>query len=134
MIRSLARLDRIYSFQPSSINSSPIVEYYIRGDSNHSDHLLVWGRVLLQTKPSRKSSYKMNAFYLDNKIVQTQVTHIWLKHQNLGFTGKLRRVVKYYKLFCVNMAKKRRAMEEGLRRELSAAVTTLQSNPNDDNI
>jgi exonuclease III len=47
-VRVLARLDRIYSFQPPSLDSQPMSEYYIRGDSNHSDHLPGWGKVLLQ--------------------------------------------------------------------------------------
>lgn len=40
-LRILARLDRIYSFQAGRGQCSPIDEYYIKGNSNHSDHLLV---------------------------------------------------------------------------------------------
>jgi len=37
----LARLDRMYSFEASGGQSSPVVEYFIKRDSNHSDHLPV---------------------------------------------------------------------------------------------
>lgn len=57
-VRTLAHLDCIYWFQPSAIDFSPIIKYYIRGDSNHFDHLPVWGHILLQMENSRKSSYK----------------------------------------------------------------------------
>jgi hypothetical protein len=40
-VRIMARLDRVYSFQAVALSPSPIVEYEIRGDSVHSDHLAV---------------------------------------------------------------------------------------------
>jgi exonuclease III len=94
-VRILARLDRIYSFQPVTAEAAPMAEYYIRGDSNHFDHLPVVGKFLLQVEARRKSSYAMNAGYLGDEAVKAGVHRIWSSHPNLGFTCKLRRVVKF---------------------------------------
>jgi len=37
----------------------------------------------------------MNNFFLDDPEVLMAIPRIWLYHSNLGFTGKLRRVVKF---------------------------------------
>jgi len=50
-VRVLARLDRIYSTNPAGGQTSTVAEYFIRGDSAHSDHLPVWGKFLLQAAP-----------------------------------------------------------------------------------
>jgi hypothetical protein len=46
-IKILARLDRMYLFQLVSVDTRPIVEYYIRGDNNHSNHLPILRKLLL---------------------------------------------------------------------------------------
>jgi hypothetical protein len=43
----LARLDRIYSYKQAG-NVVPVEEYFIIGNSNHSDHLPVWCKIALQ--------------------------------------------------------------------------------------
>lgn len=48
-MRILARLDRFYSFKADGKTPSPIAEYFIKGDCTFSDHLPVWGKVLLRT-------------------------------------------------------------------------------------
>lgn len=62
-LRVLARLDRIYAFN-SRGNASAVEEYFILGNSSHSDHLPVWCRITLQSEPKRKSTYKMNSLSL----------------------------------------------------------------------
>lgn len=76
-VRILARLDRIYSFQPTGTQTNPMAEYYIKSDSNHSDHLPVWGKFILQAAPPRTSSYKMNARYFDDIEVKVKFHQIW---------------------------------------------------------
>jgi exonuclease III len=51
----LARLDRIYAFQATGTFKS-VADYEILGDSNHSDHLPVRHKILLQPKEKKKSS------------------------------------------------------------------------------
>jgi endonuclease/exonuclease/phosphatase family metal-dependent hydrolase len=46
-LRVLARLDRIYSYKQAG-NVVPVEEYFIIGNSNHSDHLPVWCKIALQ--------------------------------------------------------------------------------------
>jgi len=103
--RVLAQLDRIYSFQADGGQASPVAEYFIKGDSNHSDHLPVWGKFLLKNAPIRKSSYKMSARYLEDDFVKTKISHIWSIHSVGFFFGKLRKVVKFYKEYCLKEAK-----------------------------
>lgn len=69
--RSLARLDRCYSFLQIGAGLEPVTEYYIRGDCYHSDHLPVQCTVQLQPQPRRKSSFKMSSQYLkDPEVVR----------------------------------------------------------------
>jgi len=75
-VRILARLDRIYSFLPTGVHACPMVEYFIRGDSNHSDHLPVWGKLELKVTPPRKSSYKMSARFREEVEVRNRITLI----------------------------------------------------------
>jgi hypothetical protein len=107
-----------------------MVKYYIRSDSNHSDHLHVWGKLLHQEEARRKSSFKMNSCYLDEEEVQAGIHRIWLANPTLGFTGKLRRVTKFYKEFCLRKAKERRQVEVDLHQRLSEAVEEPQSDSN----
>jgi hypothetical protein len=81
----------------SQLRLSRWMEYYIRGDNDHSDYLPVRRKFLLQAKARRKSSYAMNACYLGKERVKARINRIWSSHPNLGFTGKLRKVVKCYK-------------------------------------
>jgi hypothetical protein len=107
-----------------------MVEYYIRGDCNHSDHLPLWGKVLLQVEAwRRKSSFKMSSYYLDDEEVRVGIRRIWLANPTLGFTGNLRRATKFYKEFCIRKAKERRQIEADLRHNLADAVAALQDDP-----
>lgn len=37
----LARLDRIHTFQSMGAGPQPVIDYFIKSDCNHSDHLPV---------------------------------------------------------------------------------------------
>jgi hypothetical protein len=106
-----------------------MVEYYIRKDSNHSDHLPVWDKFLLEVEARRKTSYKMNACYLEDEALKVGVYRIWTSNPNLDFTGKLRWVVKFYKEYSIQQATTRRKDEIELRQALLGLVTLLQANP-----
>jgi hypothetical protein len=92
----LARLDRIYSYNPVG-NVPAVEEYYILGNSTHSDHLPVWCKLVLQPEPKRKSSYKMNSFFLKDPVVKENFTKIWATQPHLGFFGKVHRCLKFYR-------------------------------------
>jgi exonuclease III len=127
-LRVLARLDRIYSYKQVG-NVVPVEEYYIIGNSNHSDHLPVWCKIALQPEPKRKSSYKMNSFFLKDPVVKDYFTKIWAAQPHLGFFGKIRRCLKFYRQFCIQKAQERRLKEEELRTELVHAMEVLQREP-----
>lgn len=128
-LRSLARLDRCYSFQQLGAGPSPVVEYYIRGDCNHADHLPICHTVQLLPPVPKKSFYKMSSYYLKDPVVKAAVERIWAQNHRLEFTGKLRRVIKFYKHFCTRKASERRAAEAALRSQLDALHIALQSDP-----
>jgi hypothetical protein len=128
-IRVLARLDRIYSFLDAPMTPAPMAEYYIRGDSNHSDYLPVVGKFLLLAEVRRASNYKMNACFMDDEAIKVGVYRIWNANPTLEFTGKLRKVVKFYKEYSIRQARERRKEEAALRLELQGAVMQLQRDP-----
>lgn len=132
-VQILARLDRIYSFQPVGAQASPVAKYYIKADSNHSDHLPVWGKFTLQAAPPQTLSYKMNVRYFDNIEVKVKFHQIWMDNPSLSFFGKLRRIVKFYKGHCIAAAKAHREEEAHLRLQLAEAVEALQANPSNPN-
>jgi hypothetical protein len=74
----------------------------------------------------------MNAYHLDNDIVIAGVQRIWHNNPSLGFTGKLRKVVKFYKEFGIKEAKERRMTEAQLRQQLIDAASQLQQDPNNE--
>jgi len=71
----------------------------------------------------------MNRFHLKDIEVKRAVERIWAQNHQLGFLGKLRRVVKHYKLHCIRKAKERKEEEDTLRRTLSTAREGLHRNP-----
>jgi hypothetical protein len=54
-------------------------------------------------------------------------THIWTLHPNLGFFGKVKRCVKFYRQYCIGKAQESRFCEEELRSRLDWAMESLQS-------
>jgi exonuclease III len=70
VVRILARLDRVYTFQNPAIGIELVKEYYIKGGSAHSDHLAVWYHLSLSVEPPRKSSYKLSTYFLKNEEVK----------------------------------------------------------------
>jgi hypothetical protein len=112
-----------------ALSPSPVVEYEIRGDSVHSDHLAVWCKLGLLPEPKRCSAYKMSTFYLKEEAVRKGIERIWRSTPNLEFFGRLRRCVKFYREFCIRKAKERRVLEEELQHRLTAALAALQSDP-----
>jgi endonuclease/exonuclease/phosphatase family metal-dependent hydrolase len=88
-MRVLARLDRIYVFQATAPGLEPVEEYVIKGDSVFSDHLAVWYKLALLSKPKRRSTYKMSTFFLKDKEVRLQVERIWRANPNQKFFGRM---------------------------------------------
>ena len=117
-----------YSFNPVG-NTEVAEEYHILGNSTHSDHLPVWCKIALQPEPKRKSYYKMSAFFLKDPVVKVNFTQIWGAQPQLGFFGKIRKCLKFYRQFCIRKAQERRFREEALRVELSSAMEVLQVDP-----
>ena len=127
-LRVLARLDRVYPFNPVG-NVAVAEEYFILGNSSHSDHLPVWCKITLQPEPKRKSLYKMNAFFLKDPVLKENFIRIWGSQPHLGFFGKIRRCLKFYRQFCIRKAQESRFREEALRVDLTRAMEDLQSDP-----
>ena len=131
-MRALARLDRCYVFLQVGAGAEPVTEYLIKGDCYHSDHLPVLCSVQLQLVPKRNSAYKMSSLYLKNPEVAYRVKRIWNQNPRSGFTAKLRRVVKFYRNFCVAKAGAFRAEELGLRQVVADATAELHNEPEDE--
>jgi hypothetical protein len=127
-LRVLAILDRVYSHNLPG-NIQPVEEYFIIGKSNHSDHLPIWCKLALQPEPKLKLVYKMKSYFLKDKEVKDSFTRIWTSHFNLGFFGKVRRCVKFYRQYCIGKAQERRFNEEELRTRLDRAMVSLQDDP-----
>jgi hypothetical protein len=129
--RSLLRLDRVYSYLSSHGNpSAHILEYAILGNSVVSDHLPVTIIVEVQASQTIGARYKMNNHYLKDKSVVDQLVGVWRDQPaHLGFFGKLRHTVKWYRVFCRRHAEERQAEEHSLRVSLASAHHTFQSDP-----
>jgi hypothetical protein len=83
--------------------------------------------VELQAVKTSGSQYKTNSYYLQDQAVVDELPDVWkAQPATLGFVGKLRRVVKWYKEFCKLKAKKRRAAEISLHSNLAVAQCHLQ--------
>lgn len=67
--RSLARLDRFYTFAHAGAGLDPVIDCHIKGDCYHADHLPVLCSVLLQPIPKRTSTYKMSSLHLKDPVV-----------------------------------------------------------------
>lgn len=76
----------------------------------------------------------MNSTYLSDPWVKARFHLIWERHANLGFFGKLRRVVKFYRGFCTSKAKALKAAEVLLRQQLEAATAALHGDPYSDSL
>ena len=120
----MARLDRSYAFKTIGATTTGS-NYRILGDCSHSDHLLVWRRLWLETERKRKSTFVMNASFLTEAKVQENIKRIWESNGNRAFFGKVRRCVKYYKSFCVKRAQEIRREEDELRKRIKGAVAAL---------
>ena len=124
----LAKLDRIYSYNPIE-NVTEVEEYYILGKSSHSNHLPVWCKLALQPKPKKKSTYKMNSFFLRDPAIKENFMGIWETQPLFGFFGKMRKYLKFYRQYCIKKAQERCFKEEEFRTGLARMVEVLQEDP-----
>jgi hypothetical protein len=133
--RTLKCLDRIYCFPSgSTVPSEHVKEYRILGDYALSDHLPISFLIEVQEIKTTGSRYKLNGAFFQDPTVVKDLAKLWLSFPStLGFLGKLRRLVKWYKTYCLRKAKERRAEEANLRGHLSRAHGRLQVNPDDTN-
>ena len=124
--RILARLDRFYTFceNPSSPTSG-IESYRIVGECGFSDHLPVTLTVKLGDCSEKRSRWVMNSKYM--KETSAEVEKLWREvPRDASFFSKIRKVVRYYRIFCKTKANELRKSESELRRELALALTSLQ--------
>jgi len=68
----------------------------------------------------------MKARFLEEAEVRTRILHIWASNPMGGFFGKSRKVVKFYKGYCLKRAKAQREIEDHLRVQLAEAMEALQ--------
>lgn len=104
--RSLARLDRMYTFlqQPGSPCRS-ILTYSILANTTRSDHLPVAATIQFEMQPLRKSHWKMNATWFE--AASEDISRIWaIAGPQVSFFAKMRNIIRFYKRFC-----KRKIME-----------------------
>lgn len=125
--RILARLDRAYVFEGSQSQPS-YHSYRIFGDTSFSDHLPVWREVHLTTFKANPSRYILNSYFLKDEAVKENIKNIWAINFHLPFFGKIRRVIKFYKEFCLKKARDRRMEEDLARKNIVSAMTSLQDN------
>jgi hypothetical protein len=126
--RMLARLNRVYSFKsPGEVVTN--ADYKIRGDNSFSNHLAVFRQVWLTRETKWQSPYVMNARHLKDPVVIDKIKHIWVAHSRLPFFSKVRRVVRFYRQFCIQKSNDRRMEEDQLRRQLEQVVAHLQADP-----
>lgn len=128
--RIMARLDRIYTPVPHPFDGPLLVQdHRIIGDSIHSDHHPVWCSLELKEELPQASLYRMNSRFLELPVVRQNFERIWASHPALGFFGKLRRCIKFYKMFCKEQAKRERQTEADKRCELAGILDSLQADP-----
>jgi hypothetical protein len=130
-VRILKRLDRFYCYSnPNGLPSVHVLQYSILGDSLLLDHLPVQLRLEIQATQQSGSRYKMNGYYLKDKQVVLELNETWkCLPATLSIFGKLRRLTKWYKMFCLQQAKARKAAESSLRQQLEKAQAMLQVSP-----
>jgi hypothetical protein len=76
----------------------------------------------LQSPKARRSNYKVNNFYLQDKEVITAMTEVWQNlHILLKFFRKMRQLLRWYCGFYTSATKKRKAKEATLQRCLEDA-------------
>jgi hypothetical protein len=129
--QTLKRLDRFYCYEnPYGPPNSHIKKYSILGDSQLSDHLPVQLQLELQATQPTGSRYKMNGYYLKDKNVVAQLIDTWKRLPlTLNFFGKLRRITKWYKEFCLQKTKAKKAAKATLRHRMMGAQECLQTTP-----
>jgi hypothetical protein len=71
----------------------------------------------------------MNAQFLGEQEVQENIRRLWAAHSALPFFGRLRRCVKFYRMYCLRKAAERKQEEGHLRNQLEKKVTELQEDP-----
>jgi hypothetical protein len=104
-----------------------MAKYYIRGDSNYSDHLPMWGKVLLQVEKRRKSSYVMKSCYLGEAAVKEGIHRIGAAILILALQGNCERWLNFTKS---TTSKEPRPRGKGKCPELlQTAVTAFQGDP-----
>lgn len=75
----------------------------------------------------------MNGFYLQDPTVVKELTTLWISYPpRTSFFGKLRRILKWYKTFCIQKAKDQRIEEINLKALVSQAQEALHANPSCD--
>jgi hypothetical protein len=126
-VRKLKLLDRFYFFRsPSGYPAAHVSQYEILGNCLASDHLLVCLDLELYLESPQGSGYKVNKHYLEDHSVVEQLHEVWrLLPTSLAFFGKLKRLVKWYKIFCRNKATERKARDVQLQQRLQAAHQLL---------
>jgi hypothetical protein len=128
--RILARLDRFYLFNNPATGPTRIIpSYAILGGCLLSDHHPVRLQLQLGDSPRNKGTWKMNVKYLDE--TKDEVTRMWrfLPSSNFSFFAKIRKVMRFYRSFCIQKAMEFKTRESMLRQELTLAQTELQSDP-----
>lgn len=69
----------------------------------------------------------MNSAFLKEADVKAKIHEIWTKQASLPFYGKLRRCIKFYKEYCIAMAKARKENDVLLRQQMEKATVVLQA-------
>lgn len=125
--RVFARLDRIYAFPHSGMNNRAHVSFYdIWRDNYLSDHLPVRMAIQLSHDSQSGSNYKMSSYFLDDPTVVAKLDQIWLTSPpTFEFFGKIRRMTRWYRNYCLQQAKARRARTADLKAKVSEAEAAL---------
>lgn len=69
----------------------------------------------------------MNNFHLRDLEVREAVARTWGRTPLMGFTGKLQKITKFYKLYCTRKARDWRSSEADLRSQLASLQANLQA-------
>lgn len=103
------------------------MHYKVLGDSSFSDHHPVSPLINLRNSSPGGSYWKVNARFLQE--AKEHVKALWeVSSSQMLFFTKLRKVVKYYKQFCIAKAIEARLEESRLRRSLQFSQILLHSN------
>jgi hypothetical protein len=83
-----------------------------------------------QAHSPKGGRYKVNGHYLQEKAVVADLVQQWQRlPPSLGFFGKLRRVVKWYRSLYLCRAKEHHASKAALRTHMAQAQAALQAMP-----